>query len=85
MPDARLTFGGGMLEIKHGERRRYASLLSIKEFAGQVEPGTLGALLYEDSEFIETQSFSSLPRRKLWPQVSAAKARLLIVALRGRH
>ena len=77
LPDARLTFGGGMLEIRQGERRRYASMLSIKEFAGQVEPGTLGALLYEDSEFIETQSFSSLPRRQAMAALTTQRDQLL--------
>ena len=48
LPDARLTFGGGLLEIQHGARRRYATMLSIKEFAGQVEPGTLGAYVVTD-------------------------------------
>jgi type IV secretion system protein VirB4 len=37
--------------------------VDIKEYADAVEPGVLNALLYEDSEFIETQSFSILPRR----------------------
>ena len=77
LPDARLTFGGGMLEIHKGERRRYASMLSIKEFAGQVEPGSLGALLYEDSEFIETQSFSSLPRRQAMAALTTQRDQLL--------
>ncbi|MBC7732683.1 MAG: VirB4 family type IV secretion/conjugal transfer ATPase, partial [Bacteriovorax sp.] len=77
LPDARLTFGGGLLEIQQGERRRYASMLSIKEFAGQVEPGTLGALLYEDSEFIETQSFSSLPRRQAMAALTTQRDQLL--------
>jgi type IV secretion system protein VirB4 len=77
LPDARLTFGGGMLEITQGVRRRYATMLSIKEFAGQVEPGTLGALLYEDSEFIETQSFSSLPRRQAMAALTTQRDQLL--------
>ena len=37
--------------------------MDIKEYADAVEPGILNALLYEASEFIETQSFSILPRR----------------------
>ena len=37
--------------------------MDIKEYADAVEPGVLNALLYERSEFIETQSFSILPRR----------------------
>jgi type IV secretion system protein VirB4 len=64
LPIARLSFGGDKLEIRHGEHRRYAALLDIKEYAESVEPGVLDALLYEDSEFIETQSFSILPRRE---------------------
>jgi len=64
LPTARLSFGGDKVELRHGETRRYAALVDIKEFADAVEPGILDALLYEDSEFIETQSFSILPRRE---------------------
>jgi len=63
LPVARLSFGGDKLELRHGERNRYAALVDIKEYADAVEPGILDALLYEHSEFIETQSFSILPRR----------------------
>jgi type IV secretion system protein VirB4 len=64
LPTARLTFGGDKLELRHGESRRFAALVDIKEYADAVEPGVLNALLYEPSEFIETQSFSILPRRE---------------------
>lgn len=64
LPTARLSFGGDKLELRHGEERRYAALVDIKEYADAVEPGILNALLYEASEFIETQSFSILPRRE---------------------
>ena len=47
-----------------GRPTRYAALVDIKEYADAVEPGILNALLYEASEFIETQSFSILPRRE---------------------
>ncbi len=63
LPSARLSFGGDKLELRQGETRRYAALVDIKEYADAVEPGVLNALLYEQSEFIETQSFSILPRR----------------------
>src|SRR5262249_22895862 len=63
LPTTRLSFGGDKLELRHGAERRYAALVDIKEYADAVEPGILDALLYEDSEFIETQSFSILPRR----------------------
>lgn len=64
LPTSRLFFGGDKLELRHGDERRYAALVDIKEYADAVEPGILNALLYEDSEFIETQSFSILPRRE---------------------
>lgn len=77
LPDAQLTFGGGCLEIRHGINRRYASVLSIKEFPPEVEPGTLGPLLYEPCEFVETQCFSSLPRRQAIAALSTQRAQLL--------
>jgi type IV secretion system protein VirB4 len=64
LPTTRLSFGGDKLELRQGEARRYAALVDIKEYADAVEPGILNALLYEASEFIETQSFSILPRRE---------------------
>ena len=64
LPTSRLTFGADKLELRHGDERRCAALVDIKEYADAVEPGILNALLYEASEFIETQSFSILPRRE---------------------
>lgn len=64
LPTARLSFGGDKLELRQGEQRRYAALVDIKEYADAVQPGILNALLYEASEFIETQSFSIMPRRE---------------------
>jgi type IV secretion system protein VirB4 len=63
LPVSRLSFGGDKLEIRHGDERRYAALVDIKDYADAVEPGVLNALLYEGSEFIETQSLLILPRR----------------------
>jgi type IV secretion system protein VirB4 len=64
LPTTRLSFGADKLELRHGDERRYAALVDLKEYADAVEPGILNALLYEQSEFIETQSFSILPRRE---------------------
>lgn len=64
LPKVRLSFGGDKLEMRYGDERRYAALVDIKEYADAVEPGILDSLLYEASEFIETQSFSILPRRE---------------------
>ena len=64
LPTARLSFGADKLELRHGDARRYAAFIDIHEYADAVEPGVLNPLLYEGSEFIETQSFSILPRRE---------------------
>jgi type IV secretion system protein VirB4 len=64
LPTTRLSFGGDKLELRQGDARHYAALVDIKEYADAVQPGILNALLYEASEFIETQSFSILPRRE---------------------
>jgi type IV secretion system protein VirB4 len=64
LPTTRLSFGGDKLELRHSDGTRYAALVDIKEYADAVQPGILNALLYEASEFIETQSFSILPRRE---------------------
>jgi type IV secretion system protein VirB4 len=64
LPTTRLSFGADRLELRHGDERRFAAFVDIQEYADAVEPGILNALLYERSEFIETQSFSILPRRE---------------------
>ena len=64
LPTSRLSFGADKLEIRNGENKRFAAFVDIHEYADAVEPGVLNALLYERSEFIETQSFSILPRRE---------------------
>ena len=77
LPTARLSFGGDKLELRHGNDRRYAALVDIKEYADAVEPGVLDALLYESSEFIETQSFSILPRREATRALELQRAQLI--------
>lgn len=64
LPKARLFFGGDKIEIRDPLGTRYAAVVDVAEYPAKVEPGTLNALLYEDTEFIETQSFAMLPRRE---------------------
>ena len=77
LPDARLSFGGDKLELRHNGKSRYAALADLKEYADAVEPGNLNALLYEGSEFIETQSFSILPRRDAMRALELQRAQLI--------
>lgn len=64
LPNARLNFGGAELEIRSLQGRRYATMLDIKEYPAEVDPGTLSPLLYIDSEYIETQCLALMPRRQ---------------------
>lgn len=64
LPMSRHSFGADKLELRCGDDRRFAAFIDIQEYADAVEPGVLNALLFERSEFIETQSFSILPRRE---------------------
>lgn len=77
LPQARLLFGGDKLEIRNGLQRRFAAMLDIKEYSSDVEPGTLGSLLYEDMEFIETQSFAVLPRRQAMAALKLQRDQLI--------
>lgn len=77
LPATRLLFNGQKLELRHGDSRRFAALVDIKEYADGVEPGVLDPLLYEGSEFIETQSFSILPRRQAMGAFSLQRDQLI--------
>lgn len=77
LPTTRLSFGGDKLELRQGDLRRYAALVDIKEYADAVEPGILDALIYEASEFIETQSFSILPRREAMHSLELQRDQLI--------
>jgi type IV secretion system protein VirB4 len=54
----------GMVEIWHPSgTRKFAGLLDIQEYPGFSEPGMTNGMLYGESEYIETQSFSFLGKR----------------------
>ncbi|MBT9494684.1 MAG: VirB4 family type IV secretion/conjugal transfer ATPase, partial [Paucibacter sp.] len=77
LPTTRLSFGGDKLELRQGNSQRFAALVDIKEYADAVEPGILNALLFEASEFIETQSFSILPRREAMRSLTLQRDQLI--------
>ena len=77
LPTCRLSFGAETLEMRNADRKRFATMLDIKEYPNIAEPATLGALLYEDIEFIETQSFLSMPRKKAMAALKVQRNQLL--------
>lgn len=78
LPAARLSFGGGALEIRTGTMApRFGILVDIKEYAEAVEPGAMNDLLYEDVEFIETQAFAIINRRDALDALKRQQKQLL--------
>ncbi|WP_263569756.1 VirB4 family type IV secretion/conjugal transfer ATPase [Roseateles oligotrophus] len=78
LPTTRLSFGADKLELRHADgSHRYAAFVDIHEYADAVEPGVLNPLLYEASEFIETQSFSILPRREALHSLTLQRDQLI--------
>lgn len=78
LPDGRLSFGAEMLEVKMPRGgKRFAAMLDIKEYASKASPGSLSALLYERCEFIETQSFAVLNRKKATAALTLQRNQLL--------
>ena len=56
--NAWVFLGAELVELRAPTRTRYAQLLDLKDYPDETEPGLLDALLYEDYEFVLTQSFS---------------------------
>ena len=63
LPTARLSFGGDKLELRQGDQRRYAALVDIKDTPTRQARHPERAAV-RGQRFIETQSFSILPRRE---------------------
>ncbi len=55
--------GTETIEIRTPEETRFAQGIDFKDYGEHTEPGMLNGLMYEDYEFIITQSFSFLDRR----------------------
>jgi type IV secretion system protein VirB4 len=76
LPTARVTSGGAELEISHFGRKRFVSVLDMKEYASEADPGSLSALLYLRGEYIETQCISLLPRREAMARLTLQRDQL---------
>lgn len=77
LPSARLNFGGAELEIRALGTTRYATILDIKEYPADVDPGSLSSLLYIDTEFIETQCLALMPRRRAMATLKLQRDQLM--------
>ena len=58
-----LFMGTETIEIRTPEKTRFAQCIDFKDYDQHTEPGLLNSLMYEDYEYVITQSFSFLDKR----------------------
>ncbi|WP_281661164.1 VirB4 family type IV secretion/conjugal transfer ATPase [Microvirgula aerodenitrificans] len=56
--------GAETIEIRSPTKTRYAQCIDFKDYAAHTEPGLLNGLMYEDYEYIVTQSYSFMSKRQ---------------------
>jgi type IV secretion system protein VirB4 len=75
---SRIFIGNEIIEFRMPEgTTRYAAMLDIKDFPDTTEPGKLNLLLYEDYEYIFTQSLSFMIKRDAQKMMSDQQKRLM--------
>ena len=73
----RLFFGGPNVEVRDVSDSRFGMMLDILEYPPSVQPGSLDCLLYEDAEFVQTQSFSLMGKREALAALQLQQRQLL--------
>ncbi len=56
--------GTETIEIRSPTKTRYAQCVDFKDYTAHTEPGILNGLMYEDYEYIVTQSYSFMQKRQ---------------------
>lgn len=60
--NAMVHVGTETIQINAPLQTRYARAIDFKDYNSSTEPGILNGLMYSDFEFVETQSFSFIPK-----------------------
>lgn len=60
LPTSRLFFGNENIEVRTPFGTRFGAVIDFSDYPEVTEPGILNPILYDDYEYIETQSFSML-------------------------
>ncbi len=77
LPTSRLFFGNEFIEIRTPNETRFASVLDFSDYPEFTEPGILNPILYDDYEYIETQSFSIMNKRDAMSTLTRQKNQLI--------
>lgn len=56
--------GTETIEIRSPTKTRYAQCVDFKDYTAHTEPGILNGLMYEDYEYVVTQSYSFMQKRQ---------------------
>lgn len=56
--------GTETIEIRSPTKTRYAQCVDFKDYTAHTEPGILNGLMYEDYEYVVTQSYSFMAKRQ---------------------
>ena len=59
-----LFMGSETIEIRSPTKTRFAQCVDFKDYASHTEPGILNGLMYEDYEFVVTQSFTFMGKNQ---------------------
>ncbi|WP_108610805.1 VirB4 family type IV secretion/conjugal transfer ATPase [Aminobacter sp. MSH1] len=62
--NAMIHVGEETIQINAPTATRFARAIDFKDYASSTEPGILNGLMYSDYEFVETQSFSFMPKHE---------------------
>ncbi|MGI4879523.1 MAG: VirB4 family type IV secretion/conjugal transfer ATPase [Janthinobacterium lividum] len=78
LPYKRVSFGGDTLDLKGATaaERRYAAMLSIKDYPASTAPGLLDNLLRLPHEMVVTQSFGFVSRTEALSRINLALRRM---------
>lgn len=77
LPTSRLFFAYENVEIRTPTSTRYGAVIDLKDYPPYSEPGILNPILYDDYEYLETQSFSILHKRDAMTALTGQRNRLI--------
>jgi type IV secretion system protein VirB4 len=77
LPTSRLFFANENIEIRTPKKTLYAAILDFADYPEESEPGILNPILYEDYDYIETQSYAILNKHDALDALKRQRGQLI--------
>ena len=77
LPTQRMYFGGRAIEVRGANSRRFAAMLSIKEYSPVTQAGIMDAFLQLPFEFIVSQSYTFINRQSNLSKMQLQQRRMM--------